>query len=69
MRINMQPTYDEHDKPTNIEAAALDAIQWLELMQWMMDNGKLLLLQHAENRQRLGMATDKLKQMVERDTQ
>lgn len=65
----MKPTYNEHGEPTNIEAAALDAIQWLELMQRLMDNGKLTLLQHAENRQRLGTATDKLKQIVERDTQ
>ena len=40
-----------------------------ELMQRLMDNGKLTLLQHAENRQRLGTATDKLKQMVERQAQ
>jgi len=38
-------------------------------MQRLMDNGKLTLLQHAENRQRLGTATEKLKQMVERETQ
>ncbi len=65
----MTPTYDEHDEPTNIEAAALDAIQWLQLKQWMMDNGSLTLLQHAKNRTRLGTATEKLKQMVERQTQ
>ncbi len=65
-----QPTYDANGGATNIEAAALDAIQWLELMQRLMDNGKLTLLQHAENRQRLGTATDKLKQMIgdENDT-
>lgn len=65
----MKPTYDEHGEATNIEAAALDAIQWLQLMQWMMDNALLTMLKHAENRQRLGTATDKLKQMVERQTQ
>lgn len=64
----MRPTWDQHGGATNIEAAALDAIQWLELMQRLMDDGKLTLLQHAENRQRLGMATDKLKQMIERQT-
>lgn len=65
----MQPIYDASGEPTNIEAAALDAIQWLELMQRFMDDGKLTMLQHAENRRRLGMATDKLKQMVERNEQ
>ncbi len=64
-----QPTYDANGEPTNIEAAALDAIQWLELMQRLMDNGFLTMRQHAENRQRLGTATDKLKQMIERETQ
>lgn len=63
----MTPTYDANGGATNIEAAALDAIQWLELMQRLMDDGKLTLLQHAENRQRLGTATEKLKQMVERN--
>lgn len=62
-----QPTYDDDGEPTNIEAAALDAIQWLELMARLMDNGFLNMRQHAENRQRLGTATDKLKQMVERN--
>ena len=52
-------------EPVNIEAAALDAIVWLELMQKMLDEGKLTLMQHNENRKRLGLATDKLKQMVE----
>lgn len=55
----------ENGEPVNIEAAALDAIVWLELMQTMMDKGKLTLMQHNENRERLGAATDKLKQMIE----
>jgi len=63
-RYLVQPTYDANGEPTNIEAAALDAIQWLELMQRFMDNGRLTMQQHAENRQRLGRATDKLKQMI-----
>lgn len=65
----MTPTYDANGDATNIEAAALDAIQWLELMQRLMDNGKLLLLKHTENRERLRTATEKLKQMIERTTQ
>lgn len=59
-----QPTCDANGEPTNIEAAALDAIQWLELMMRLMDNGFLNMRQHAENRQRLGTATEKLKQMI-----
>lgn len=55
----------ENGEPVNIGAAALDAILWLELMQDMMDEGKLTLMQHNENRKRLGAATDKLKRMVE----
>lgn len=61
----MIPEYSDDGEPTNLAGAASDAMGWLALLAYMMDNGRLNLLQHAKNRRRLQMAMDNLKKFME----
>lgn len=61
----MRPAWDEHGAPTNLAGAANDALDWLKLLAFMMDNGRLTLAQHAENRKRLQQTMDNIKTFIE----
>ena len=60
----MKPQWNNDGEPTNLEAAATDGLDWLRLLAHQLDNGRLTLLRHAENRRRLGEAIDNLQQFL-----
>lgn len=60
-----KPAYTPDGEPTNLAGAANDAADWLRLMAWLMDESKLTLMQHDENRRRLQVAIDNVMKFVE----
>lgn len=61
----MTPQWDESGEAINLEAAILDAVQWLHLMAYQMDKGHLTLQNHGENRERLGAAIRAVEKFIE----
>lgn len=56
----MAAIWDEFGYPQNQPAAMQDGAEWLKLMAAMMDQGRLTLSQHSENRRRLQTALNAL---------
>lgn len=58
------PEYDETGEPVNLEAAAVDAMEWLQVLHRWLDRGEVYIADKEENVRRLSDAIAAIQRFV-----